>query len=201
MRIALQLVDKLIKQEHGAVENVLIKVEKIFLPTNFVILDMKEDENSSITLGRPFLVTGKVIIDVEKGELILRVRDELLVFHVFKTMHHSSDKEDCMKVESSNPSLKEPPDEAPLEAQPPCLKVKEEIEVVPQVGGTKEANKKLQPKPPFVETNKISPDIKPKFGIEYAPSPKGEEKSLKKSKRWRNKKNPTSDFSPKQQVI
>ncbi|XP_016162316.1 uncharacterized protein LOC107605084 [Arachis ipaensis] len=64
---ALQLANKSMKLAHKVVENVLIKVEKIFLLVDFVILDMEEDEHASIILGRPFLATGSSFIDVEKG--------------------------------------------------------------------------------------------------------------------------------------
>ncbi|XP_016173299.1 uncharacterized protein LOC107615779 [Arachis ipaensis] len=53
-QIALQMVDKSIKQTLGVVENVLVKVGKIFLPSDFVILNMEEDYNTPINLGRLF---------------------------------------------------------------------------------------------------------------------------------------------------
>ncbi|KAL4288034.1 hypothetical protein AHAS_Ahas19G0245800 [Arachis hypogaea] len=79
-RISLQMEDKSLKPAYGLVENILVKVGKFFLPTNFVILDTREDENASIILGRPFLATGRALIDVEEGKLVLRVHNEQLVF-------------------------------------------------------------------------------------------------------------------------
>ncbi|XP_016192664.1 uncharacterized protein LOC107633565 [Arachis ipaensis] len=61
IRIALQMADKSLRQAHGIAKNVLVKVGELFLPTDFVILDMGEDANDSIILGRPFLATGRVI--------------------------------------------------------------------------------------------------------------------------------------------
>ncbi|XLU42396.1 hypothetical protein S245_037210, partial [Arachis hypogaea] len=71
-RIVLQMADKSIQQALGVVENVLVKVGKFLLPVDFVILDMEEDPNTPIILGRPFLATGRALIDVEKGELLMR---------------------------------------------------------------------------------------------------------------------------------
>ncbi|XP_015940176.1 uncharacterized protein LOC107465723 [Arachis duranensis] len=96
-RIALQMANKSIKQALEVVENVLVKVEKFFLPADFVILDMEDDPNTPIILGRPFLATGRALIDVEKGELLLRVHNEHLAFHVFKTLHEPTQEEECMK--------------------------------------------------------------------------------------------------------
>ncbi|XP_057759114.1 uncharacterized protein LOC130979641 [Arachis stenosperma] len=49
-RIGLQMADKSLRQAHGLVENVLVKVGDIFLPADFVVLDMGEDANDSIIL-------------------------------------------------------------------------------------------------------------------------------------------------------
>ncbi|QHO00697.1 Retrotransposon gag protein [Arachis hypogaea] len=49
------MVDRSMKHAHRVVENVLVKVGKFFLQADFVILDMKEDENASIILGRKLL--------------------------------------------------------------------------------------------------------------------------------------------------
>ncbi|XP_016177935.1 uncharacterized protein LOC107620259 [Arachis ipaensis] len=105
-RIALQMADKSLKHAHGMVENVLVKVGEFFFPVDFVILEMGEDENVSIILGRPFLATGRALIDVEKGEFVLRVHEELLIFKVFGSMQHSSERNNWMKKDSTNPNLK-----------------------------------------------------------------------------------------------
>ncbi|XP_015940377.1 uncharacterized protein LOC107465905 [Arachis duranensis] len=106
-RIALQMADKSIKQALGVVENVLVKVEKFFLLADFVILDMEEDPNTPIILGRPLLATGRALIDVEKGELLLRVHDEHLAFHVFKTLHEPTQEKECIKDKAKDNRLKE----------------------------------------------------------------------------------------------
>ncbi|XP_057755928.1 uncharacterized protein LOC130975116 [Arachis stenosperma] len=123
-RIALQTVDRSMKYACGVVENILVKVGKFFFPGDFVILNMEKYENASIILGILFLATGRALVDVEKGEL----HDEHLLFHLFKTMHHLNEKENCMKVNSIDPNMKEAPNEVALEVPRPCLKGKEEEE-------------------------------------------------------------------------
>ncbi|PIN25658.1 hypothetical protein CDL12_01597 [Handroanthus impetiginosus] len=56
----------------GVIEDVLVKVDKFIFPTDFVILDMEVDSEIPIILGRPFLATGRTLIDVQKGELTMR---------------------------------------------------------------------------------------------------------------------------------
>ena len=72
--ISLQLDDRSYQYPRGIIENVLVKVGKFIFPTNFVILDMEEDDTVPIILGRPFLSTGKAQINVQEGELKLRVQ-------------------------------------------------------------------------------------------------------------------------------
>jgi len=62
--ISLQLADCSITYPRGIVEDVLVKVDKFIFPVDFVVLDMEEDEDVQIILGRPFLATGKTLIDV-----------------------------------------------------------------------------------------------------------------------------------------
>ena len=57
--IMLKMVDRSYKHPRGVIKNVLVKVDKFLFPTNFVILDMEEDDKVPIILGRPFLATGK----------------------------------------------------------------------------------------------------------------------------------------------
>nr|XP_025616977.1 uncharacterized protein LOC112709298 [Arachis hypogaea] len=110
-KIALQMADKSIQQALGVVENVLEKVDKFFLPADFVILDIEEDDNTPIILGRPFLATARALIDVEKGELMLRVHEDHIVFHVFENLQDFTYEEECMKNDSIDPNLKEAHDE------------------------------------------------------------------------------------------
>ena len=46
-------------------------------------MDMKEDEEVPLILGRPFMKTARIIVDVDKGELQLRVQDEEVTFNLF----------------------------------------------------------------------------------------------------------------------
>ncbi|CAL1394913.1 unnamed protein product [Linum trigynum] len=87
-RITLQLADRSVKIPKGVVENVLVKVGKFILPTDFVILEMEEDQGVPLILGRPFLATGDALIDVGRGKLTFRVGKEEEIFNVFQVDHN-----------------------------------------------------------------------------------------------------------------
>ncbi|XP_058775841.1 uncharacterized protein LOC131650129 [Vicia villosa] len=81
-RMTLQFADQSVKRPYGVVEDVLVKIDKFVFPVDFVILEMPEDEEIPIILGRPFLETGRCLIDIEEGTMTLKVYDEELKIDV-----------------------------------------------------------------------------------------------------------------------
>jgi hypothetical protein len=54
----------------GLVKDVPIQIDDHFIPTDFLVVDMGEDEyDPPIILGRPFLSTTKAIIYIATGEV------------------------------------------------------------------------------------------------------------------------------------
>ncbi|XP_075479310.1 uncharacterized protein LOC142520193 [Primulina tabacum] len=97
--IPLQLADRSIKYPLGVIEDVLVKVDKFIFPFDFVMLDMEEDREIPLILDRPFLATGRALIDVEKGELVLRLNDEKVTFNVFRSMKYLGSS-DCYRIDA-----------------------------------------------------------------------------------------------------
>ena len=69
-------------QPEGILEDVLIKVGKFIFPVDFVMMNIEEDKQVPLLLGRPFLSTRAALIDVKKEEPILRLGDEAIHFHM-----------------------------------------------------------------------------------------------------------------------
>ncbi|XP_075521390.1 uncharacterized protein LOC142554612 [Primulina tabacum] len=101
--ISLQLADRSIKYPRGVVEDVLI---------------WKKDHEIPLILGRPFLATGKALIDVHKDELVLRLNDESVVFNVFQSIKYPNNTSDCFRIDAADEfveyGLQELLDEDPL---------------------------------------------------------------------------------------
>ena len=53
----LRMADKSMAQPEGILEDVLVKVGKFIFPVDFVIMQMEEDTEVPLLLGRPFLAT------------------------------------------------------------------------------------------------------------------------------------------------
>jgi hypothetical protein len=57
----------------GICEDVPVVVANVTILTDFVILEMPEDDNMSIILGRPFLNTAGAVIDCNKSKVTFHV--------------------------------------------------------------------------------------------------------------------------------
>ncbi|XP_058741907.1 uncharacterized protein LOC131614322 [Vicia villosa] len=84
--ITLQLAGRSICYPQGKIEDVLVRVDKFVFPADFIIMDFDADEDIPIMLGRPFLATRRTLIDVEKGELTMRVKCQQVVFNVLNAL-------------------------------------------------------------------------------------------------------------------
>ncbi|XP_045810252.1 uncharacterized protein LOC123904661 [Trifolium pratense] len=75
-RMTLQLADKSITRPSGMAEDVLVKVDKFMFPIDFVVMDIEEDDDVPLILGRPFMKTARMMIDIDDGVMKVRVQDE-----------------------------------------------------------------------------------------------------------------------------
>ena len=98
--VTLQLADRSLKHPRGVIEDVLVKVDKFIFPADFIVLDMEEDKEIPIILGIPFLENGRAMIDVQKGELKLRVQDDEVRFRVFNAVRHPAESDACFMIEA-----------------------------------------------------------------------------------------------------
>jgi hypothetical protein len=71
--ISLQMADKSTAIPIGICEDVPVVVANVTILTDFVILDMPEDDNMSIILGRPFLNTSGAVIDCNKSKVTFHI--------------------------------------------------------------------------------------------------------------------------------
>ena len=98
--VTLQMADRTMAKPEGVIEDVLVKVGKFIFPVDFIILDMEEDSQVPLLLGRPFLATGAALIDMQKGVLTLRVGEEAVDFNLLKSMKNvDTDREDYKFVD------------------------------------------------------------------------------------------------------
>ncbi|XP_057719590.1 uncharacterized protein LOC130934019 [Arachis stenosperma] len=164
----------------GVIENLLVKVDSFIYPADFVVLDSNEDDGDSVILGRPFLATARAIIDVEEGELTLKMHDQSVTLKVLPEAQFSKEKKDYMKSDKGESQLKEENDKESHSNIP-------KIRVVQTGEGAQEDIGVLA-------TEKRGPQGKPTARKER--STKGKMKRRNKTKRgWKNRKIPTEGLS------
>ncbi|CAL2238779.1 unnamed protein product [Prunus armeniaca] len=105
--ITLQLVGRSITYPRGVIEDLIIKVDNLYLPTDFVVLDMDEDFYTPIILERPFMATVRTLIDVEAGTWTLRVQDQSVVFNLFEAANCPAEQQECMRINVVDSMLNE----------------------------------------------------------------------------------------------
>ncbi|XP_050897403.1 uncharacterized protein LOC127104254 [Lathyrus oleraceus] len=94
-RMSLQLADRSVKYPIGILENIPVQVGQFFIPTDFIIMDIKEDSNIPIILGRPFLAIVGAIIDVKRGKMTFEVGEEKIEFILSQFLKASAMGDTC----------------------------------------------------------------------------------------------------------
>jgi hypothetical protein len=67
--LQLQLVDQSFQFPKGIAKDVTVKIRDQEVPANFMVLDMGEEDDVHLILGRPFLHTTSAIIYMKQGEI------------------------------------------------------------------------------------------------------------------------------------
>ena len=106
--MSIQLADKTIRFPRGIIEDVLVKIDKFIFPVDFVVLDIEEDSNTPLILGRPFLATARMIIDVGTGELTLHVGDETITLQARNFGNTSKIEGDCLNHSTKTDNMVQP---------------------------------------------------------------------------------------------
>ncbi|XP_070039442.1 uncharacterized protein [Nicotiana tomentosiformis] len=80
--ISLQLANQTTLIPEGIVEDVLVRVDKFVFTVDFIVVNMEENKEVSLILGRPFLAIGRAILDIHERKLMLRVGEESVTFEM-----------------------------------------------------------------------------------------------------------------------
>jgi hypothetical protein len=98
-KMSVQFADRSVKYPLGILENVPVRVGQFFIPTDFIVMDIREDSNTPILLGRPFLATAGAIIDVKRGKLTFEVGEEKIEFILTQFMKAPAVDDTCYMLD------------------------------------------------------------------------------------------------------
>nr|GEY78263.1 reverse transcriptase domain-containing protein [Tanacetum cinerariifolium] len=94
--MTLELADRSVSKPIGITKDVKVKVGMFHFPADFVVVDFEPDPRVPLILGRCFLKTGRALIDVHKGELTLRIRNEAITYNMDQTSRYSANYDQMM---------------------------------------------------------------------------------------------------------
>ena len=106
-RMSLQLVDRSVKYSISILEDILVRIGQLYIPIDFVVVDIKEEEDVPTLLGRPFLSTVGAIIDVKRGKMTFEVGDEKVEFILSKFLKVPSMDDSCCVIDIIDECIRE----------------------------------------------------------------------------------------------
>ncbi|GJU80655.1 zinc finger, CCHC-type containing protein [Tanacetum coccineum] len=89
----------------GIAENVLVEIAEHVYPVDFVILDIKENENRPFILGTPFLTIAKASIKFDTGTITLRSGKHKISFYRKPDSSNMIDKGVKNDIEPITPTM------------------------------------------------------------------------------------------------
>ncbi|RDY10331.1 hypothetical protein CR513_05162, partial [Mucuna pruriens] len=101
--MTIQLANISIVQSLGVLEDVLVQVNELIFPADFYVLDMEDEtsgKESTLILGRPFLMTARTKIDVHAGTLSMEFGDTLVQFNIFEAMKHPIEDHSLFSIDA-----------------------------------------------------------------------------------------------------
>jgi len=108
-QMTLQLADRSITRPYGVIEDVLVRVKHFIFPTDFVVMDISEDTDIPVILGRPFMLTASCIVDKGKRKLELGFEDQKIDFDLFVEDKPAPEHNVCSRgSESRNQNIRSP---------------------------------------------------------------------------------------------
>nr|GFB41881.1 reverse transcriptase domain-containing protein [Tanacetum cinerariifolium]GFB41923.1 reverse transcriptase domain-containing protein [Tanacetum cinerariifolium] len=88
--MTLKLADRSVSKPIGIAKDVKVKVGTFHFPADFMVVDFEPDLRVPLILGRCFLKTDRVLIDVHKGELTLGIKNEAIIYNLDQTSRYSA---------------------------------------------------------------------------------------------------------------
>ncbi|XP_074300011.1 uncharacterized protein LOC141631209 [Silene latifolia] len=145
--MTLQLADRSVQRLMGVIEDVPVKVGNFYIPADFVVLDIPEDQQTPIIIGRPFLATGDVNISVKEGKLTFKVEGNVVEFSLSGAMSQPM-FESVYSIDMLEEAIEEAKDKCSGEH------LEEDYEALPPILDEVEG-----PIPPKVDLKPLSPSL------------------------------------------
>ena len=103
----LLMADRTTKRPIEILHDVLVKIKSFIFRADFVILDCEVDFEVPIILGRPFLATGRALVDMENGQMKFQLNNEEATFNICRSMRQSGELQSVFAISHKEKMKKE----------------------------------------------------------------------------------------------
>lgn len=73
---------KICRKQVETIKIVLIKIDKFSFLIDFMVPDVEENLNIPFILRRPYMETARILVDIDKDQLKVRIKDCMNVFRL-----------------------------------------------------------------------------------------------------------------------
>ena len=80
------------------IEDVLVRVKHLIFLDDFLVIDIEEDADIPLILGRPFMSTASCVVDMGKKKLQMAIEDQQIIFDLFHEEKDLPDQNVYLKV-------------------------------------------------------------------------------------------------------
>ena len=106
-KMSVQLANRSVKYPVGILEKVPVQIGQFYIPTYFIIMDIRDDSVTHIVLGGPLLATAGAIIDVKKGKLTFEVGEAKVEFILTQFLQAPAIDDTCYLLDVIDKCIKE----------------------------------------------------------------------------------------------
>ena len=87
------------------IEDVLVRVKHFTFPADFVVMDIEEDIEIPLILGRTFMLTASCVVDMGKKKLEMGIADQKISFDLFDEEKHLLNWNVCSEVKDGGEEM------------------------------------------------------------------------------------------------
>ncbi|XP_006593100.1 uncharacterized protein [Glycine max] len=98
-KITLQLADRFVTRTYGVIEDVLVRVKHFTFLVDFIVMDIKEDSEIPLILGRPSMLTTSYVVDMGKKKLEMGIDNQKISFNLFEEEKQLLDQNVCSEMD------------------------------------------------------------------------------------------------------
>ena len=131
-KLSLVLADRSVKIPVGILEDLPLMVGNFEIPTDFVVLEMGEEAQDPLILGRPFLATAGAIVNVRQGKIDLHLgQGNILHFDINEVMKKPTIQNQVFYIDEMDALADELLEELALEdSLQHALTIEREVQVI-----------------------------------------------------------------------